>query len=314
MNLDYYFWIYGLAEALALSLVAAVVFGFKWWGLRRERHQMERVCQEVLGSLEEELEAARKDPMRRPELRDGRVACFHALSAPFQRGRFCEAEAWQDTLDILNRSFDELARSTLPSLPPEATPAAEAIESRPSGKGAGSDEEPEVGAGFACPELETEIDLLLTQHNRGVATLAASRGVAVDMKRKCEDIRLANQNLRVKLESVVKQDRSGQILQMLDEIELSNHDLQQMMFATERHHSNLGPQIDALGQQIRNLQLTVKNYRKSLQKLLLDRDALAEEKKEFVKQLEAKTKLVERLNRNYDALRREYTKLYEATR
>ncbi len=312
MNFNYYLWLYSLAEALALSVVVAAIFGFKWWGLRKQSSRLEHARKEVLARLDREIAGCGKYPPRRLELREGRIACFKALSAPFQVGKLGEAGVWREVLDDLGRSFDKLAQAAPPSPPPGLPPLVTAEESEPAEKAEESDTE-EV-ENFDYPELDTEIDALLSQHERGVATLSANRKVTGDLKRKCEEIRQANQNLRDKLASVAKQEHGGQLQRMLDEVEQSNLDLQQMVFATERHHSNLGPQLDALGQQIRNLQLTIRSYRKSLQKLLLDRDALAQEKKELIKQLEAKTKLAERLNRNYDALRREYTKLYEATR
>ncbi len=310
MDQDIYFWIYGLSEALALCLAAIALLGFHWQRQRKQRSLMERAWREVLKRLDEEVETAQKDPQRRLELRDIRVACFKAFSAPLQSGRTGEAKVWYQAIDNLNQSLDKIV-----SRPPraDAPPDPESdLEPEPTGESEQDWDGQALEA--SCPDLDTEIGLLLSQHDRGVATLHASRGVAIDLTRKCEEIRLANQNLRVKLESVAKQDHGGHIQRMLDEIEQSNLDLQQIAFATERHHSSLGPQLDALGQQIRNLQLSIKNYRKSLQKLLVDRDALAEEKKALAGQLETKIKLIERLNRNYDVLRREYTKLYESTR
>lgn len=309
---DYYFWLYGLAEALALCLVAALVFAYKWWKLFQASRRLERACFTMASLLEQRGERARQDAMQGKPLQEDWAMSCKALAALFAQQRLEDAEAWEAVLGTLGLSIAKLA----PREPQPPAPQSGPTETVAYLEASAPMEDGAVppAAGLAMPELDAEIGRLLDQHSRGMATLDESRSTAADLRRKCEEIRLANQNLRAKLESVAKQDRTGQLRQILDEVEQSNLDLQQMAFAAEHQHKGLGAQLDALGQQIHNLQLTIRNYRKSLQKLLLERDALVQENKEHLKQLEAKTRLIERLNRNYDALRREYTKLYEATR
>lgn len=291
-------WIYLLAEALLVSLGLAGFFGYRWWRLHSERRLLIRICEQVSAHLGEAIAAAQNDPLHRPELRQAEVACLSALLPPFSDLRLADVAAWDDIFAGLHTTFDVLGRQLTP-LPAEAD-AAGPMEDAPEG--------------FCPEELDQALAGLLNQHDQGLATLVASRDVTVDMKRKCEDIRQAHHNLRVNLESVAKLDRGGQLQPLLTDIEKSNLELQQMVFSLERAQGSLGPQLEALGQQVHNLQATVQNYRKSLPKLVLERDSLAEEKKELLKQLEAKIKLVDRLNRNYEVLRREYTKLYQATR
>ncbi len=313
MNEEYYLRLYGLAEALALCLAVALFFGYKWWKLFQANRRLERACAQMPILLKQRSERAKLDSKLGKPAQESWAAHCKALAALFERRRIDRTEDWEAALETLGQSLAKLTPAEPPA--PQPSPVATtAIAATPEEGAAPEPDPPAAAAGLAMPELDAEIGKLLDQHSRGVASLNESHTATMDLRRKCEDIKLANQNLRIKLESVAKQDRTGQLRQILDEVEQSNLDLQQMALAAEHQHSGLGAQLDALGQQIHNLQITIRNYRKSLQKLLLERDALIGENKEHLRQLETKTRLIERLNRNYDALRREYTKLYEATR
>lgn len=293
-------WIYVLVEVLVISLGLTGFFGYRWWCLHAERQLLIRICEQVAADLAETIAAIRNDPLRRPELRNAEIACLSALTPPFADLKLADVGAWDDIFASFHATFDQLARQLTPLLAEPST------------------EDANLGEDDATPvdpqELDSALAGLLAQHDQGLATLNASREVTVNMKRKCEDIRQAHHNLRVNLESVSKMDRSGQLQPLLADIEKSNLELQQMVFSLERAQGSMTPQLEALGLQVRNLQATVQNYRKSLPKLVTERDSLAEENKDLNKQLEAKIKLVDRLNRNYEVLRREYTKLYQATR
>ncbi|SMF93488.1 hypothetical protein SAMN02949497_0770 [Methylomagnum ishizawai] len=300
MNQNDYVWIYILAEALLVSLGLMGFFGYRWWRLRSERRLLIRICGQVAEHLTESIEAVQKDPLRYPEFRQAEAACLSALLPPFADLRLADVEAWDDIFANIHALFDLLARR-LAALPAETH----------QGAGKPTDDDMERAD---IQEWDAAFAEFLSQHNQGLTFLAATRDVTADIKRKCEDVRQAHHNLRVNLESVVKMDRGGQLQPLLADIEKSNFELQQMAYSLERAQGNMAPQLETLGQQVRNLQLTVQNYRKSLPKIVQERDRLAEEKGDLTKQLEAKVKLVDRLNRNYETLRREYTKLYQATR
>ena len=90
----------------------------------------------------------------------------------------------------------------------------------------------------------------------------------------------------------------------------SNLAFMQAAYNAERNINSLEQQFDDFEERIHNLQVSVNNYRKSVHKLVTERDLLIEEKQQFITQLELKDKVIARLNRNYETLRREYTKIY----
>jgi DNA repair ATPase RecN len=303
MTLKEYVWIYGLAEALLLSVLLNIFLVVQWWRRRRAAKRLERAHETVGDLIREEISAATNDPEYQPDLRNYKLEYLNALLVPFQKKRTDDISNWIHLLRTLHESFSKLTKR-----------GAKLEGEQPF---AANGEEPAEFSGepmSATAHFDSEIDALLAQHQLSLAALTSDRSATSELKRKCEDIRRVNNNLKVQLESIAKTDSSGQIQQLLDQIEESNFELQQMVFAIDRNHGHLGPQLEAMGQQIHTLQLTIKNYRKAMQKLITERDDLVEEKKSLLKQIDARTKLCERLTHNFDALRREYTKLYEATR
>lgn len=312
MGQDIYFLIYGLIEALILCLVATAFFGFKWRKYRKERLRSELAWGEILDRLDEEVEALQKNPQRRPELRPLRLACFKAFAAPLEHGQVGDPKVWHRAIDELNQSLDEIVphiKLVEPALAPKPQTIASEAEKLEQPK----EDLSEDAAETPFPELDTKIDLLLSQHGSSMEVLYASQKVADDLKQKCDELRLANQNLRMKVEAIAKQNRSGQLQQTLDEMEKNGVCLKEVALANTRHNNNLKFQLDELGQQIRDFQLSIVDYRKLEIKLLGDRHYLLSENEELSAQLKGKNKLIDRLNGKIEVLRREYTILYEST-
>jgi len=312
MGQDIYFLIYGLIEALVLCLVAAAFFGFKWWKYRKEHLLSELAWGEILDRLDEEAEAVQNNLQRWPELRLFRLACFKALAAPLEHGQVSDSTVWHRAIDELNQSLDQIV-PRLKLVEPPLTPEPQTLTSESEKLEQPEEYLSEDTAETPFPELDTKIALLLSQHESGVEILHANQKVAVNLMQKCDELQLANQNLRTKVEAAAKQDRNGQIQKMLDEMEKNGAYLKEVALATTRHNSNLKFQLDELWQQIQSFQLSIVGYRKLETKLLGDRHDLLSEIEELNAQLKGKNKLIDRLNGKIEVLRREYTILYEST-
>ena len=300
MTLSHYVWIYGLAEALALVLILAIVLGVKWWRLRKERQAWLTLAQRVDHLLEDEITRVRDTPTKRSELRDGWIATLLALSKPFRNERLTEDLAWQEAVGAIGRCFEGLARTTLnlgtqpPTLKPETVPA------------------PFVDEGFDSPSMESDIDALLQNYQEGRSALSSNHSTGSELKVKYSELKQISEGLLARIESL---GHGGEVdvlalRQELDVFMQSNLAFMQAAHNAERNINFLEQQFDEFEGRIHNLQVTVNNYRKSVHKLVTERDLLIEEKQQFITQLELKEKVIARLNRNYETLRREYTKIY----
>lgn len=300
MTLSHYVWVYGLAEALALVLILAIVLGVKWWRLRKERQAWLTLAQRVDHLLEDEITRVRDTPTKRSELRDGWIATLLALSKPFRTERLTEEAVWQEAVGAIQRCFEGLAHATAS---PNASPPARQPETAPVQI---------QDAGFDSPSMDTDLDALLQGYQEGRSALSSNQSTGSELKVKYSELKQISEGLLARVESI---GRGGEVdvlalRQELDVFMQSNLAFMQAAHNAERNINFLEQQFDDFEGRIHNLQVTVNNYRKSVHKLVTERDLLIEEKQQFITQLELKEKVIARLNRNYETLRREYTKIY----
>ncbi|MTW22077.1 hypothetical protein [Allochromatium palmeri] len=299
MTLSHYVWIYGLAEALVVVVILAIVLGIKWWRLRRERQSWLGFSARIDSLIADELARARNKQPDRPELRDARIATLHALSGPFQDERLIEDQAWEEVVGFIDRCFDGLAQthSQAPARPAVAAtaPAHEAETSAPS------------------EDTDSDIDALLAHYQAGRSTLSSSQSSGNELNQKYQELL----GLQDGLMASIKVASKGGVINMnalqqeLETFVQSNQAFMQAAHNAERNINLLEQQFDESEERIHNLQVTINNYRKSAHKLVTERDMLQEEKQQFISQLELKEKVIARINRNYETLRREYTKIYD---
>ena len=298
MTLSHYVWIYGLAEALALVLIVTIVLGIKWWRLRKERQDWLKLAERVDQMIADEIARARDTRTKRPELRDGWIATLHAIAKPFRHERLAEEAAWQEVFSAIDRCFEGLARIA-PSPAATAKPETSTILLQE--------------AGLSSPNMEADIDDLLQQYQQGRSAIASSQSTDVDLKSKYGALKQVSEGLLARIATVGKGGGETDMLALRQELDLfmqSNLDFMQAAYNAERNINSLEQQFDDFEERIHNLQVSVNNYRKSVHKLVTERDLLIEEKQQFITQLELKDKVIARLNRNYETLRREYTKIY----
>ena len=295
MTPAHYVWIYGLAEALALSLVFTALFGIQWWRLRRERQKFERSSRAIAGIFKEEIARLNNKPTARPELRGSLEACLSAFSKPFKKRQLADEEAWKTVVENVGHCFDDLQRTT----------QGVSATGHPSGLDASDDM-----AGLSDTELDSGIDSLLTGYRAGTSAIETNREATAELKRNYQQLQLANRNLRQKLQV----DKNSELWQLFDTSERSNAVFMRTLSVKERSYNLLVKEFEALREHVHNLQATIGNYRKSVHKLVLEQSGLAEENRQLHEQQEVTTRLVTRLNRDYDTLRNEYTKLFDTIR
>lgn len=299
-SFSHYVWIYGLAEALALSLALTVLFGIGWWKLRQERKRMELTCTAIAGMLKEEIIEIKREATAWPGFRDSRLACLRALSQPFKKRRLGDETLWKTVAAMLNQCFDTLVSQSAR----QSSEPGSALEATASEESDADDE------GLSGVALNAGVDTLLASYQVGQSVIATNRETTTELKRHYRQLQIANQNLRKELEA----DKTTELWQIFDTYERSNATFMKTLSAKERNYNILVKEFEGLQGNIHNLQTKIANYRKSAHQLLLEKSALTEENKQLIEQHEVTDKLVVRLNRNYDTLRNEYTKLFETTR
>jgi hypothetical protein len=303
MTLSHYVWIYGLAEALALILIIAIVLGVKWWRLRRERQVWLGFSERIARLIEDELARVRHKQSDRPELRDGRIATLRALYKPFQDERLIEDQAWEETVSLIDRCFDGLAQTThnsaaRPTVAPVVPPTAPVHD---------------VGTSAVPEDTDSDINALLQQYQAGRSALSSNQSSGSELNQKYQEMLDLQDGLMARIKAASKGGVVDMVAlqQELDTFVQSNLSFMQAAHNAERNVNLLEQQFDEFEDRIHNLQVTINNYRKSAHKLVTDRDALLEEKQQFISQLELKEKVIARINHNYETLRREYTKIYD---
>lgn len=308
MSLTHYVWIYGLAEALAVAVLVAAILGSKWWRLRREHLAWLSACERIDGLIHEEIARARDKPTARPELRDSQILALRAVSRPFRHCQLAEEDTWSEALDQLDRCFEGLRQTTsgLTAMGHRATSKA---------PGTPAPEHPESleDEGLSSPEMDSEIEALLAQNRLGRSAFSLHRESGVDLKQRYRDLLHVNQGLRGRIDSLAQTGTTDPLREELDAFLQSNLAFMQAAFATERNFNLLEQQFDDFEERIHNLQVTINTYRKSVHKLVTERDLLNDEKLQYLTQLDLKEKVIARLNRNYENLRREYAKIYGVT-
>jgi chromosome segregation ATPase len=303
-SLSHYVWIYGLAEALALSLILTTLFGVGWWKLHQDRKKLELTCKKIAGMLKEDIDDISQKPTTRPELRNVRVSYLKTLAKPFKKRQLNDEQVWKDVLETLERSLDALMQTTRSASEPDhqalkITNGADAIHA----DSADTDE-------LSADTLDSELDRMLAGYQAGKSAIETNREATVEMKRHYQELQLANQKLRQKLQV----DKTSELWQAFDTYEQSNAAFMKTLSVKERSYNLLVKEYESLQEHIHNLQVTISNYRKSVHQLILERSTLTEENKQLLEQHEVTNRLVVRLNHNYDTLRNEYTKLFETTR
>ncbi|MBK1717938.1 hypothetical protein [Thiocystis violacea] len=309
MSLNEYMWIYGLAEALALTLIVAIVLGVKWWRLRREHRRWRRARARIDGLIEGAIEGARAKQTDRPELRDSRIASLRALSDPFKQDPIVEEEAWRQALGAIDRCFEALGETTASLAAANHRKAVPTHDTSSPESGQAPEDD-----GLASPGMESDVEALLEQYRLGRSTISSNREAGGDLKQKYRDLLVVNQSLRSRIDNLAPTDETDSLREELDAFLRSNLAFMRAALTAERNFNLLEQQFDEFEGRIDNLQATINTYRKAVHKLVSERDQLDEEQHQYLIQLDLKDKVIARLNRNYEALRREYAKIYGGTR
>lgn len=301
MMLNQYVWLYSLAELLAVVLLVAIVFGIKWWRLRRERRTWLGLSERIERLIDNEIAATNSKHADRPELRDSHLAILCAIAKPFQDERLTEDQAWSEVIGLIDRYMTALTQVTArptnqrTAAPPAATPAEQTAAN-------------EAAAAAESQEFEL-INGMLQQCQRGRSTLPEGE----NLQRTYQDMIQTQEQLLAR----VRAAREGCQLDMdalqadLTTATENNSAFMQAAHTTERNIQQLEQIFEDFETRIHNLQVTINTHRKSAQKLITERNSLQQDKELLLGQLAIKEKIIARLNRSYETLRREYVKIYE---
>ncbi|WP_200153255.1 hypothetical protein [Chromatium okenii] len=304
MNLTYYISVYSLAEALVLSIILTLFFGIQWWRIRRVHHHYEAFCAAGLALFKQDIQRLHAFPNARTELQDSHIAVLKMLAAPFKTEQLQTLAAWEHILQQLEQHYEHLAQVTQSRAPHPIAHAQSDCDL------ASCNHDELHHSGIATEQLDAAVGELLSQYQATTATIALNQEATAEIKHNFEALQLANQELRSRIQ--VNQDR--EIREKLDAVEQSNAAFMRALAVKERNYKLLIKEHETLQIHIHNLQISITEYRKAVHKLLLKQDSLIEENKLLREQNDSTTKLVGQLNRSYDTLRNEYTKLFETTR
>lgn len=307
MSLSNYIWILGLAEALAVSLVAAFVFFLKWRRLRRKLEDIAQGSAKIADLLDREIAGIEEGSGRDLASWDARATYLRALTIPFRRKQVCDEKAWEDVLETLRRCFEGFAR---PPLEHSQAPALTGSDAELHEKSPAVEDEAES---LEVPDLRVHLDALIQGYRLSRSTLDTSRKSMTELQIKYLHLQEVNQKLQTQLDAIAGADATGELREELDEARRCSLDLMRAAAVSKRNFNILTQQCDVLEQHIDQLQATIRGYRTSVRELIVERDSFAEETKDLMEQLELRERLVERLRHNYDLLRQEYDKLYGVT-
>lgn len=309
MNLSHYIWIFALAEALAVSLILVAVLGFKWLRLRRERKEFARASEKISALFAGEIAKAKDRPARRPALQSTRLAYLTALSLPFKKRQVSDEQAWQNVLDTLARSFDELEKTTSNGFKTGTALKQGETDMRETPPASSVEQVEELTA----PTLDTDIENLISGFRRRQSALDADWKTTEDLTVDYERLQRAHENLHSKLDSDSQLDSDGQLLREIDDAKRHSQEFMQAATKLKRNFNILTQEYEGQEEHIEELHTAIKHYRQSVHHLVIDRDGLAAEKKELMDQLQTKEKRIEKLKRDITLLRHEYNQLYGVT-
>lgn len=287
-----YVWIYGLAEALALAVLAAIVFGVKWWRLQQQRNKLTRTCHAIAAMLREEIAKKKSHMTTTHESRDYQIACLQTLMQPFQKKTVDEEQVWKNVLNNLDNHFDELLRTTcdLAALKNDDeinfTHGSEFLE----------EDYAEVDNELSSLKMDADIDAILSQYQIDMETLAANQKLNEELKQKYQNLEHANQDLQSEINEITQLELNSPLGQQLDAFRKSSLEFMRQASVAKSHCNSLSQQIDVLEAHLHHHQVNINHYRKSVHKLLINRDTLAKEKKQLIAQIKETNRLVARLN------------------
>lgn len=300
MNLTYYISIYGLAEALVLSLALTIFFGIQWWRMRQKQILREQFCAAVLKQFKDEVLQIQAQATLQPGLRDEHIAILKVVVLPFKNCQLNSIAAWEKVISHLKHYFEHLAQPVhKPSLY-QMSDAETAMELRQFNT-------VDANGHPMTEQLDSAIENLLTHYQAATSAIVINQEATLEMKHSYENLQLSNQELRAQIQA----ERDKEIWEKFDAYEKSNTAFMRALSVKERNYKLLIKEHEALQVSIHNLQIMVSEYRKTAHQLILQQDALIAENKLLREQQESTNRLVTRLNHNYDTLRSEYTKLFE---
>ncbi|MBK1723158.1 hypothetical protein CKO23_12990 [Thiocystis violacea] len=298
-------WIFGLAEALAVVLIAAIVFGVKWLRLRRER---KRASARIAALIAAEIAETKTGRGCRAALRDAHLAFLTALSLPFRKDRVGDEDVWEWVLDTFARNVQQLE---------QITDDRSATGRKPLSGGADPREIRRARFDHAHPPAEPipdlEIESLLAGLRNRLFERDADGKAAEGIKIKYAQLERAHEDLKARLESNAKLDPTGELREELDEARRYSLEFMQTAARSKRNFNILSQEHEVLEEHVEQLSWVLEHNRHSAHHLLVERDSLAEENKQLTVRLEMKDRHIEQLNRNYTILRREYNQLYGVT-
>ncbi|MBK1693834.1 hypothetical protein CKO09_03640 [Chromatium weissei] len=270
---------------------------------RLQKQQMQ-IDESIAEQFKAEIAKIRELPVVRPELQDVHILLLKAIGTPFKKHQVNKVDLWSEVINQLARYFENLAQTTLANHHSHSTIQKETNANPPV-----SEKELVVDGEFSTEKLDSVIGDLMSHFQAANSAITDNQEATSEMKNKFQNLQLVNQELRSMLES----DKTSEILEKFDAFEQMNTVFMRTLAVKERNYKILVKEHESLEVYIHNLQVTVTNYRKAIQKLLVKQSTLAEENKLLLEQQESNNHLVTRLNRNYETLRNEYTKLFETT-
>ena len=315
MNLSQYVLLFTLAEALAVTGVLAVVLGLKWWRLRQRAGRTLKAERMIKRLLRAEIAKQEDKPNPRPEVRTAHLACLKVLTLPYSEQRLDDEPTWTRVLSTFEQCFEALEQPS--GARAGSRSAAPVDDSEPAQPGATPDSDPDSDPApddaldaSASAALDAKMEALRGQYRRSISSLGADQETVAELRSKYAQLHEINQSLRSKLEALGQHDDTSELRQALEQAERCNLELMQAALGSKRNFNIMTQHCQALDDHVERLQTSIKGYRKSAHKLLLEREAHTEEIKALATQLEMRERLVERLNRNYKVLRDEYNRLH----
>lgn len=305
---------FGLFDLAALLLAGCGILFWKWRQQSNRLKLIDTHWAEARAAMEAAIAALQGG---RGSGNERRIASFRAMQHMFDADPCSGSGAWKacsnavvalvsDLESELQRASEELRRLSLEGEDePKAGREGTVWHGLDGNSPTHNESEHDSWNGLG------DMEKLVDDQQRQLRELARYRSAVSDLSVRLGRVNLANQKLLEYLRSVCSDERYRFLQQMVDKFQHGGQELDSVVLELEREKQHLEPRIAALTEQNEQLQATLKQQRRQLEKALQDKADLKATIDEQEKRIAMRNKSYDRLHKKFDALRREYLTLYE---
>ncbi len=285
---------FSLIELLIALAVGASILFWKWQRLKKERQAMVKLWREARDLTEANLAELEHQRETGGYIIAHKMECLAALKAMFDQELMTGLGQWGRLSEAILVAFGMMEQESEDSKAQKLAP--------------------ELNYEFAQPEMNDyqEIESLIDEQKDRLIELQQYKSKLADLISKIHHINAANDKLDG-LKNLASTNENPQVLlEILDTFQQYKQEMQWMIALLEHESNQIEPKVKALEVQNRQLLASLNSYRtKTGNADRVKRIKLTDETNELKKKLAMRDISISRMYDKYEALRREYIKLYD---